>query len=412
MSSLRARIAITWLAVGNWPCAPQLTARSLSRSAMSCTTTKRQGSKPKELGDSRPVSRMRRKSSSGILRAGSKVLQAWRKAKARRMSCLSIMSWVGGCEMGTMIGETEVSVGCRSGARQRHLIYIGLKPRIKRDHAYVAMNVQRAILHLVRDSLCTKRSGHAAAWRSGVLALALLPAAPCFAAHPLITEDTATQGRGNGQLELTLEYGHDEATDAEQDAADLAAVLSCGVPDTLDLLLTVPYSRADTAADGAATTVHGLGDVGLDAKWRFFEAGGLSVALKAGATYPSGDETQGLGTGKSTFGVNLVAAYETAQWGGYLHVAHFRNRNVLDEREAIRHASFALTHTLTDRLKLVADLGRFTSTDRAVSEDARFLTLGAIYGIPGDLDVAFGVKKGLSDPETDTTLLLGTALRF
>jgi hypothetical protein len=274
------------------------------------------------------------------------------------------------------------------------------------------MNVQPAILHRLRDSLCAGRSGRAAAWRSGVLALALLPAAPCFAAHPLITEDTATQGRGNGQLELTLAYGHDEATDAKQDAADLAAVLTWGVRDTLDLLLTVPYSRADTEADGAATTVHGLGDVGLDAKWRFFEAGGLSVALKAGATYPSGDETQGLGTGKSTFGVSLVAAYETAKWGGYLHVAHFRNRNVLGEREAIRHASVALTHQLTDRLKLVADLGRFTSTDRAVSEDARFLTLGAIYGIRGDLDVDFGVKKGLSDPETDTTLLLGTALRF
>lgn len=256
------------------------------------------------------------------------------------------------------------------------------------------------------------RSGYACGWWGGVVVLALLPGAPCFAAHPLITEDTATQGWGNGQFELTLEYGHDEERDAQEDAADLAAVLTYGLRDRLDLLLTVPYSRADTEAGDQATAVSGLGDVGLDAKWRFVEKGPLSVALKAGATWPSGDETQNLGAGKSTFSANLVTGYETAQWGGYLHVGYLRNRNVHDEREGIRHASVALTRKLGDSLKLVADLGSFTSTDRAVDEDTRFLTLGAIYGVRDDFDIDFGVKKGLSDPETDTTLQLGTALRF
>src|SRR5574340_297041 len=248
--------------------------------------------------------------------------------------------------------------------------------------------------------------------RSIFLALVLLPVASCFAAHPLITEDTATQGRGNGQLELTAEYGHDEAADAEEDAIDLAAVLSYGVRDNLDLLLTLPYSRADTLTDGGTTTEGGLGDIGLDAKWRFFEKGRLSVALKTGVTFPSGNEAKGLGTGKSNVGVNLVTSYETAQWGSYLHLGYLSNRNVDDERDAIRHASVALTRMATDTLKLVVDLGSFTSTDRSVDEDTRFLTLGAIYTARDDLDVDIGLKHGLSDPETDTTLLLGMALRF
>lgn len=249
-------------------------------------------------------------------------------------------------------------------------------------------------------------------WRIVFLGLALLYATQGFAAHPLITEDTSTQGRGNGQLELTAEYGHDEAADAKNDALDLATVLTYGLRDTLDVLLTLPYSRADTLSNGAETTAHGLGDVGLDAKWRFFEAGRLSMALKAGVTLATGDDTRNLGAGKSNANANIVAAYETARWGCYLHLGYLRNHNVHDERNAIHHASVALTHTVRDSLKLVADLGQFTSTDRATSEDSRFLTLGAIFGVRDDFDIDVGVKRGLTDPETDTTLLLGLALRF
>lgn len=249
-------------------------------------------------------------------------------------------------------------------------------------------------------------------WRTVLFALALLPAASCFAAHPLITEDTGTQGQGNSQLELTAELGHDETTDAEEDAADLAAVLAYGLRDNLDLLLTLPYQRADTRTNGATTTEDGLGDIGFDAKWRFLEEGRLSAAMKTGVTFPSGDETKGLGAGEANASVNLVASYETAQWGGHLHLGYRSNRNVEDERETIRHVSVALTRMVTDTLKLVGDLGRFTTTDRSFDEDTSFLTLGAIYGVRDDFDLDIGLKHGLSDPETDTTLLLGLARRF
>lgn len=257
-----------------------------------------------------------------------------------------------------------------------------------------------------------QRRGFSAGGRIAALVLALLPAVPCFAAHPLITEDTATQGRGNGQLELTAEYGHDEAADARHDALDLAAVLTYGLRDNVDVLLTLPYARADTQENGTTTTAHGLGDAGLDAKWRFLEAGRLAMALKTGVTFATGDDTRNLGAGKTNVSANLVTSYETARWGGYLHLGHLRNRNVHGERDVIHHASVALTHTVSDRLKLVADLGRFTSTDRASDVDVRFLTLGAIYGVGDDFDIDVGVKRGLSDPETDLTLLMGVALRF
>lgn len=48
---------------------------------------------------------------------------------------------------------------------------------------------------------------------------------------------------------------------------------------------------------------------------------------------------------------------------------------------------------VTDRLKLVMDLGRFTTTDRSFDEDTRFLTLGAIYGVRDDFDIDIGLKR-------------------
>jgi long-subunit fatty acid transport protein len=65
-----------------------------------------------------------------------------------------------------------------------------------------------------------------------------------------------------------------------------------------------------------------------------------------------------------------------------------------------------------EKLKLVVDLGSFTAADRSFDENTNFLTLGAIYSVSEDFDIDIGVKRGLTRPETDTTLLLGIALRF
>jgi hypothetical protein len=256
-------------------------------------------------------------------------------------------------------------------------------------------------------------NGYPFAWRTAALALALmLPATSGFAAHPLITEDTGTQGRNNWQIELTAEFGRDEEAGVRDGTADAGAVLAYGLRDNLDLLLTLPYSHADSRENGVTTTSHGIGDVGLDAKWRFFEEGRVSVALKAGATFPTGDETDGMGAGKSNYSVNLVTSFERGPWAYHLHLGYIRNRNVHGERDTIRHASVAFSREVMDRLNLVVDLGSFTAADRAFDQDIRFLTLGAIYGINDDFDIDIGLRRGLSEPETDTTLLLGVAFRF
>lgn len=248
-------------------------------------------------------------------------------------------------------------------------------------------------------------------WTAALLACAF-GSAPVFAAHPLITEDTGTQGQGRFQLELTAEFGADTERGVETRSAEYAAVLTYGLLDNLDVLVSVPYVRLRTETDGSATSVAGMGDVGLDAKWRFFERADLSVALKAGLSYPSGDENEGLGAGYWNYSVNLVTSYANGPWGYHLHLGYWRNRNALGEIPQIHHASVALTYQASDAWRLVADIGNDTSPDRSYEEDRVFLTLGAIFSLRENLDLDLGLRRALSDPEIDTTLLLGMAWRF
>ena len=65
---------------------------------------------------------------------------------------------------------------------------------------------------------------------------------PAFGAHPLITDDTGTQGKGKFQLELNGEYGHENEGSAVEDTTDMAATLTYGINDQIDISVGVPYS--------------------------------------------------------------------------------------------------------------------------------------------------------------------------
>lgn len=192
-----------------------------------------------------------------------------------------------------------------------------------------------------------------------------------------------------------------------------SAVLTYGVRDDLEVLLTVPYRRITTKAeDGSKTTVAGRADLGLDLKWRFYEWDNLSFALKPGFTTPTGDETKNLGTGKSTRSLYLVTSYDAAPWEYHLHFGHIWNRNTLGQHESQRHISVAAGCKLRENLKLVTDYGTDTPTSQTSNLNTEFLILGAIYNLRKNLDFDVGAKWGLTPPETDFTWLAGVTFRF
>ena len=70
--------------------------------------------------------------------------------------------------------------------------------------------------------------------------------APADAAHPLLTEDTGTQGLGNAQLELMVDSIRDRPPGVTVREQVTTAVFSYGVRDDVDLQLGLPHVRQHT----------------------------------------------------------------------------------------------------------------------------------------------------------------------
>ena len=234
------------------------------------------------------------------------------------------------------------------------------------------------------------------------LAIAFAAAAGAHAAHPLITEDTGTQGAGGWQLEIFGEDGEARATRAPLERQD--AVLSYGVTEAADLQLGLPWMRH---AGG-----RGMGDVSLDLKWRFLERGPLSIGLKPGIWLATGNEDKGLGAGRVGWGTLLILSYDQGLWALHAHAGYKRNRNTLGERESLTHFSGAIAGKAAPDVKVVLDVARVTSPDPAVSRAERYIVFGAIWSVTKDLDLDLGLKVGSGGAALDEALLLGLTTRW
>lgn len=241
---------------------------------------------------------------------------------------------------------------------------------------------------------------------------------PCvlFAAHPLITDDTGTQGKGKFQLEVNAQYDSDKETaggvSVKSTGGQAGATLSYGVIDNTDMVLNAPYVWGKITENGASVyDEKGLSDVSFEVKWRFYENESLSFALKPGISLPTGNDENGLGTGKTGYHLFLIGSKETAPWAFHANLGYIRNENKTDEEKNIWHASFATTYNIVENLKLVGNIGVEKNPDKAADDDPAFLILGAIYTIGGNIDIDAGVKAGLNKSETDYSVLVGLTYR-
>ena len=243
-----------------------------------------------------------------------------------------------------------------------------------------------------------------------------------FGAHPLITDDTGTNGKGNFQMELTGEFSYDKeksgGVTVKEKGYEAGAAISAGILDTLDIVCAIPYQWNRTEEDGTTISEEdGISDIGLELKWRFFEQNGLCFALKPGLTIPSGDENKGLGTGRIGYGATFIATKEIDPFTFHLNLGYAHSEYKLDEdkdgnRKDIWHVSLAGVYKVSDDLQLVANIGVEKNPDKESSTDPSFALIGLIYSITPDLDVDLGLKAGLSGTETDAALLTGLTMRF
>jgi hypothetical protein len=235
---------------------------------------------------------------------------------------------------------------------------------------------------------------------------------PVYASHPLISDDTATQGKGKFQLEVNGEYGHNKDEDVTTKTTQIAATLSYGIAESIDIVLGVPYQHIKTEDSGNVTKGDGIADLSFETKWRFYEKDGLSFALKPGITFPTGDNEKGLGAGEMTYHLFFIGTKEIKPWALHLNLGYIRNENKNDEKKNLWHASLASTVDVLKDLKVVGNIGVQSDLDRNLNVPAAFILGGLIYSISEKLDVDFGVKGGITKPETDYSILAGITYRF
>ena len=238
-----------------------------------------------------------------------------------------------------------------------------------------------------------------------------------WGAHPLITDDTGTQGKGKFQIEVSGQYDSDKETvngaSLESTGGQVATTLSYGIIENADLVLSLPYQWGKGKEDGV--TVYdekGISDTTVEVKWRFYEKDGLSLALKPGVRIPTGNDEKGLGAGKTGYHVFLIGSKEAAPWAFHVNAGYIGNENKADEEKNLWQASLAATYEAIKGLKVVGNIGIERNRDKTADKDPAFFLGGIIYSISDSFDIDFGVKYGLTAPETDWSVMVGTAFRF
>lgn len=237
-------------------------------------------------------------------------------------------------------------------------------------------------------------------------------ATSAFAAHPLITDDAGTMGTGKAQLEMNGEYGHDKEDGVTSTKTEGAATLSYGLSETVDLVVGLPYQHLRVKDAESTITENGISDTAIEVKWRFYEHDDLSLAIKPGLTLPTGDDEKGLGAGKATYSLFFIASQEMDPWTFHLNLGYIRNENTLDEERDLWHASVAASLAVTEDLSAVANLGVESNPAKLTDNDPAFFLVGLVYALSEEFDLDCGIKYGLSDPETDYTVLAGVTWKF
>ena len=148
-----------------------------------------------------------------------------------------------------------------------------------------------------------------------ILGASILLAVQAFAAHPLITDDTGTQGKGAVLIESSINY----LKDNEFRSTVVPLGLTAGISETMDVGVELPYLLLRPSAV-TGQPERGFSDVNFKFKHRFYEQekkdgehgqAERSLAYQVAFIQPSGSEEKGLGAGITRWNARLMG---TTEW--------------------------------------------------------------------------------------------------
>lgn len=155
----------------------------------------------------------------------------------------------------------------------------------------------------------------------------------------------------------------------------------------------------------------------MGAKWRFWENSHSSLGIKPELLFPTGDNDKGLGIGRTSVAVTLLASHTGGLWTvhGNVGFGAYRYEDA-GQREAnhrlVWRTSVAAGYQVNEQLLLIADTGIAKNLQKNVKKHPVFLLFGFIYSPKTNVDLDFGIKMGLNAAEVDRQTGIGYTLRF
>ena len=239
-----------------------------------------------------------------------------------------------------------------------------------------------------------------------ISAAALALAAPtAFAAHPLQTEDTGTQGAGNVEIENGLARARFDATTL----TTYQPQVSVGLAPTVDVI--VQPSLAWLHAPALAS-VSGSGDTNIDGKWRFWGSDPWSFGIRAGLQAPTSQHGLGLPRGEMSEHALLVATWDDAPTTVHANVGVTRVPRAPGTRATTAHLSAALMQALDERLILTVDGEVDQDPDPSRKTWPGSLLAGAIWTARPGLDLDVGYQRSFSARPVNRQWMAGLTVRF
>lgn len=235
----------------------------------------------------------------------------------------------------------------------------------------------------------------------------LLAPLDAYPAHPLVSDDTGTQGNANWQFEFNAEATSKQDENGHHQYWN--ATLTRGFGERVDLYVNAPYTHLQTRTDDNGT---GIGDIEIGMKWRFVERGPLSLALKPQLTMPTGNDGRGLGTGRVGTGATLLAQADVGRVSLLANAGMAYQPNRQGDLSAAWAVSAAALFKATDTLQLVADIGMSRNTERTAGTNPAFVIAGAIYSPKRWLDLDVGYRHGLNDQTYRHSIMGGVTARW
>lgn len=239
---------------------------------------------------------------------------------------------------------------------------------------------------------------------TALLAAGFASPGAAFAAHPLQTEDTGTQGAGNVEIENGLSWSRAGASKI----FTYQPQVSYGASPTVDLILQPSWLSSRN--DGKAT-VRGWGDTNLDFKWRFFGEAPLSFAVRAGLTLPTSQHGLGLPSGKVSSHALLATTFDALPFTLHANVGLVQSPAGSGQRTSAGVVSGAAMWAANERLIWTVD-ATASNADPTSSRWSGTVLAGAIYTVRPGLDLDVGYQRSARAPVPARQWLAGVTYRF